>query len=106
MQGDVEHASMLIEIMGNFFKDYENSHPNSGIMSQYYVMRGVAQAAAAQADFRIALQIRLDKERYPIGEARARAGIAATALAQGDVRTFSQESIRTLLCSPLILLQR
>lgn len=98
-------AEEFIDIAGQYFDMHSMQNPDSGIMAQQETLRGLFYVARAQYNFEAALQIRMEKERYPAGEARAHAGIAATALAQGKIREFMSHTIDALRTSPQILLQ-
>jgi hypothetical protein len=100
-----DRAEEFIDIAGNYFYQHSVEYPDSGIMAQQETLRGLFYAARAQKSYKTALAIRLEKERYPAGEARAHAGIAATALAQGKIGEFMEHTIAAIKSSPQILLQ-
>jgi hypothetical protein len=105
VMGNLDRAEQFIDTAGEYFYLHSMQYPDSGIMAQQETLRGLLYAAKSERSYRNVLDIRYEKERYPAGEARAHAGIAAAALAQGKVDEFMRHTVAVFKTSPQIVLQ-
>jgi tetratricopeptide (TPR) repeat protein len=103
--GDFARAGDFIEQAGVLFGEFSKQKPESNIMGHYYNALGIMHARQAHSDYEKQLQVYLEKHPYIVGEARARVGLAMTALAYGDLRGFIGHVASAVRSAPQILAQ-